>query len=336
MNVRTPETEFNIAGTDSNTAIRALTKHILDMQIAKHFLGKDSQHEKVKTARYSILQLIGSAPTWTTLTTFLQGIGKELHLFIVRDKLDIQYQQARLTVLPQMRAELPHHLTEKLSEEDIALAWQAANELSFILKNEIHPMRFFVMILDIENGGLVNELNAQGQRGSYTHPVFSIALQFADKNLQPISPAKEWVIHHPEEVLKSIHPYVQNMHEESGLFKRVRESKLTMDKMEGELLMYLHEHNIPRHNFKTNTFTVVAGNSVYTDWEHMTTKFPRFTKHFNYQLLDMSALQMMNKMTGLPVKTTVKAYNHTALEDIGESLREGQEFLAAFKLLKGM
>lgn len=318
--------------TDNDNKIRLFTRYIFDVQLATYLKGRDVQNEEVKTIRKYLLKDIGMLSTWQANMAEVVHYGQSLHELISLKKLDLNYQQARLVPLEQV-IEAPN-IVEGLTKEQIEIGYQAANELSYAFKNAIHPMRFFVGVVDIETGGLVTEINKENQRGSYFRPIFSVALQFADNDLNPITPVKEWIIHHDEETIASISDYVRNMHEQSGLLEKVRKSTLTIDKLESELLMYLHEHKIPKHNFKTNTFTIVAGNSVYTDWEFLSTRAPRFTRHFNYQLLDFSALQMCNKMTGLPIKTTVKQYKHTAVEDLAESLLEGREFLAVFKALK--
>lgn len=334
----TPETLDEVFSdfSDKTAKIRGLVRFILDHQLATYFKGRDIEHAEVKKNRQYLLKDIGLLSSWKANVAEIAHYGSVFHELAEASKVDISYQQARLvfTSVEQLQQDAPTHVVEGMSFGDIATAYQAANELSYVFKNAIHPMRFYVAVVDIETGGLVTEINNQHQRGSYFRPIFSVALQFADKDLNPTSPVKEWIIHHDEDTIASISEYVRNMHEQSGLLEKVRKSTLTIDKLEGELLMYLHEHKIPRHNFKTNTFTIVAGNSVYTDWEFLSTRCPRFTKHFNYQLLDFSALQICNKMTGLPIKTTVKQYKHTAAEDLAESLLEGREFLQVFKALK--
>lgn len=322
-----------------STHFRKAVSQLLDAQFVG-IVGNDAKCEQAVEYIRGVLSEVHNVNPTYALTKGVEFYGTQMAKLIEEGK-HLQYPTPRLQ--PVEHYDFLAEMFEKrcLTAQDIQVAYELAKELSYAFKNAMHPFRFHVVVLDVETGGLASDLNAEHQRGSYYHPLFSVAVKVVKPVKSPAgewgweetAPLTEWVFHYPEETLehlKRTNKYVYEMHEKSGLLEKVRASDLTPDKLEATLLWYFQEYKVPKHNWRTNTVTCIGGNSIYTDYEYITSRAPRVGRHLNYQLLDFSALQIMNKMTGLPVKSLRKNYSHSAGNDVEESLEEGLAFLRFF------
>ena len=226
---------------------------------------------------------------------------------------------------------VPSEETKPLCENiDIARFRTLIGSTLLNIREVVSPPIWNVVVIDVETGGLTSYDYKLGKRGSEHYPLFEVAVQVVDKNLQPKAEPFVVVIHQPESEIEKLSDYVMKMHTDSGLLEKVRASKISQEEAEKMLINYLEKNGVPKHSQKQNKYTILAGNSHYTDLEWINTKMNYFSRYFSHQLLDFSAFQLLNKMTDYPVHCPVKEYNHTAEADLKETLAEGRCFHSLF------
>lgn len=203
------------------------------------------------------------------------------------------------------------------------------------LRDLLNVPLFNFLAIDTETTGFNGWLYKEGRFGQEKNLVLEIACQLLDENLQPKAEPLVLVINHPVSELDSrLDNYVRNMHTKTGLLDKVAKSTITVDEATDKLLAYLADNNVPRNNMRLNRYTVLMGSSVHFDKDFLNYWHGRLTNMFSHQLLDVSSFQVLNKALGLPVKTPVKKYDHSALEDIKETITEARCFADALKSIQ--
>ena len=130
----------------------------------------------------------------------------------------------------------------------------------------------------------------------------------------------EVTIHHPASVKDLADDYVKNMHTKNGLWDAVNNSLIEMTEAEALLTV----------GFKAvcgEKEAYMAGNSIHFDRGFLAEQMPSFPAHAHYRQVDFSTVSILaQNWTNL--RSPMKKKNHTAREDILETIEEAKFFYA--------
>jgi len=159
--------------------------------------------------------------------------------------------------------------------------------------------------LDLEMTGLQVE----------AHVILQAALIVTDAELRPVEQfsCDVW---QPEPELAKMVPFVREMHEQTGLLARVRQSKIDTHRAE-QLLLEVVTGWCPYG-------AVLCGNSIWQDRKFIDRYMPGLAAYLTYRLLDVSSVKVLARtwygQGAVYVKPTVG--EHDALVDIQNSIAE--------------
>jgi oligoribonuclease len=148
--------------------------------------------------------------------------------------------------------------------------------------------------------------------------LIEIAVLITDADLNVIDEGLDIVIRCADDVLDTMVPFVQQMHEKSGLTELVRQSTTNLGEAERQVLDYIKQH-VP--GAKT---APLCGNSIATDRGFLARDMPILDAHLHYRMIDVSSVKELARRWyprvyfGQPAKGLA----HRALADIYESVRE--------------
>ena len=109
-------------------------------------------------------------------------------------------------------------------------------------------------------------------------------------------------------------PVVVEMHEKTGLWDRLTDGT-PLHNIDSDLLSFLEQYGA------VGTMPI-AGNSVAFDARFMREYLPNAFGHLNYRMIDVSTLRLLKDRWFPETPKLEKHSDHTALEDIQESIRE--------------
>lgn len=129
------------------------------------------------------------------------------------------------------------------------------------------------------------------------------------------------VIYHPREQAEKIRaeadPYVQAMHDKSGLWEQITDPSSAISLAEADELLTEH---IKRYAPEPRTARM-AGNSIRLDLNFAGEHLPHFAQHLTYRMLDVSSWAGPAQWWA-EVPPMAKELAHTAMADIRESIAE--------------
>jgi oligoribonuclease len=145
--------------------------------------------------------------------------------------------------------------------------------------------------------------------------ILQAALIVTTKDLTPL---EEYAcdIWQPEEELRKMTPFVQDMHEKNGLIERVRGSKLELQSAEKRLL--------ERVAGWCPYPAVLCGNSVGQDKRFVERWMPGFAGYLSYRIVDVSSVKLLARAWYGEIAMFQKSEEgeHDALVDIRNSIAE--------------
>lgn len=110
-------------------------------------------------------------------------------------------------------------------------------------------------------------------------------------------------------------PYVQEMHDKTGLWDKVTGPDATyVERVELDFYNF-----IIRHVPEPRTI-MLAGNSVRLDANFIDEWLPTVSEHVHYRILDVSSIAFEASIRGIP--PFPKKYRHEAMSDIRETIDE--------------
>ncbi len=151
-----------------------------------------------------------------------------------------------------------------------------------------------------------------------TNVIVEIATIVTDDQLNVVAEGPDIVIHHPDEVLAHMDPFVVDMHTTSGLLDAIRASTTSLEEAGRRTLEFIKTH-VPEAR------TVpLCGNSIGTDRRFLARYLPDIENHLHYRSVDVSTIKELVKRwyPGADTKRPYKAGNHRALGDVHESIAE--------------
>jgi len=146
--------------------------------------------------------------------------------------------------------------------------------------------------------------------------IIEIATIVTDNQLNIIAEGPVFAIHQSEEVLERMDSWNQSHHTNSGLLKRVRESKLTAAYAEMETLKFLGEHVPPGKS-------PMCGNSICQDRRFLHREMSELERYFHYRNLDVSSIKILAQEWAPEIAQNFsKNSQHLALQDVRDSIEE--------------
>ncbi|MCL1088056.1 oligoribonuclease [Shewanella profunda] len=182
----------------------------------------------------------------------------------------------------------------------------------------------FFLFGDLETGGLNGRLD-NGQLGMEYYPIFEVAFIVTDSELNQVGEALHIVIHQDDESIARSHEWAIDVHTKSGLLAAVRASLVSLSQAEQMVIEHLKALGIPKHDRKSKTGVVFAGNSIMFDRSFIMCQMSELHEYMHYRQLDISALGLAARAWAPEVERNAikaKLYQHEALADIRESIAE--------------
>ena len=148
--------------------------------------------------------------------------------------------------------------------------------------------------------------------------IVEIATLVTDDELNVVAEGPDIVIHHAEDVLMRMDPFVVDMHTRSGLLDQIHASTATLADAGAATLAFIKTH-VPEPR------TVpLCGNSIGTDRRFLTAYLPEIEEYLHYRSVDVSSIKELVRRwyPDVLAQRGWKAGTHRALDDIRESLSE--------------
>jgi oligoribonuclease len=148
--------------------------------------------------------------------------------------------------------------------------------------------------------------------------IVEIATIVTDDQLTTVAEGPDLVIHHDDDVLDRMAPFVREMHTKSGLLDAIRASTVTLGQAGEATLQFIREH-VPQPQ------TVpLCGNSIGTDRRFLATYLPEIETYLHYRSIDVSSVKELVRRWYPKVRQARprKQGLHRALDDIRDSIEE--------------
>jgi oligoribonuclease len=175
-------------------------------------------------------------------------------------------------------------------------------------KKLLHAKSKYILWLDLEMTGLDTRVDT----------ILEVGAIITDWNFKEIG-TFEAVVHRSDHVLETMNEWCIKQHGASGLTQKVRESTLTSDEVEAQLLAFVDEH------FDKHIPVLLGGNSIHMDRRFIGAEWPNLDKRLHYRMLDVSAWKVVFEAKF--GKKFAKPEEHRALDDIRGSIIELQYYL---------
>lgn len=187
----------------------------------------------------------------------------------------------------------------------IQQAYPFVLKYTFFTENQVSTTNHLIWI-DLEMTGLdVDQCR-----------IIEIATIVTDKDLNIVAEGPVFAIHQDKSCIDAMDAWNQKHHGESGLIKRVAESKIDEKTAEQETLSFLEEHTKPGKS-------PLCGNSIYVDRAFLKRYMPNLERYFHYRMIDVSTVKELAKRWQPKLYSAFKKEGtHKALDDIRESIAE--------------
>ena len=148
--------------------------------------------------------------------------------------------------------------------------------------------------------------------------IVEIATLVTDDELEIVAEGPDLVIHHPDEVLAVMDPFVVDMHQRSGLLDAIKASTLSLEDAGRQTLEFIRTH-VPEAG------TVpLCGNSIGTDRRFLAAYLPEIESYLHYRSVDVSSIKELVRRWYPSVDRARRVTNgsHRALDDVRASVAE--------------
>ena len=152
----------------------------------------------------------------------------------------------------------------------------------------------------------------------YNDKIIEIAVIITDDNLENELYGPELIINQPHSIMNAMNPWCIDHHGQSGLTKKVLESKISTLEAQDQVLEFIKAH-IPEKGVG-----LLCGNSIHMDKEFLRKEMPLVLEHLHYRLIDVSTVKELLKRWNPEYisRAPRKIESHRALDDIKESITE--------------
>jgi oligoribonuclease len=149
----------------------------------------------------------------------------------------------------------------------------------------------------------------------YTDEIIEIATIVTDVKLNTIEDGPVLAIHQSDKILAKMDEWNTQHHGQSGLTKRVRESKITIAEAEKMTIEFLQKYVPP-------ATSPMCGNSICQDRRFLYHYMPKLEQYFHYRHLDVSTLKELAIRWYPNLAEFQKNSKHLAIYDIYDSIAE--------------
>jgi len=159
--------------------------------------------------------------------------------------------------------------------------------------------------------------------------IIEVATLITDNDLNLIAEGPVIAVHQPDSLLDAMDEWCTRTHGESGLTRRVQQSRIDTAEAERRTLEFLRQHVTPGSS-------PMCGNSVHQDRRFLEREMPELLAFFHYRNLDVSTLKELAKRWNPGAMAGFNKQNvHLAMEDIKESIAELAHYRNTFLRLAG-
>ena len=146
--------------------------------------------------------------------------------------------------------------------------------------------------------------------------IIEIATIVTDANLNTLAEGPVMAVHQSDDLLNGMDEWCTRTHGESGLTKRVQDSKISEREAEQATIRFLEE-------WVDKGASPICGNSVGQDRRFLVKYMPELEAYFHYRTLDVSTLKELARRWKPEILPGFKKQGtHLALDDIRESVAE--------------
>ena len=154
--------------------------------------------------------------------------------------------------------------------------------------------------------------------------IIEMATIITDSELNLVAEGPVIAVHQPDSLLDAMDEWCTRTHGESGLTKRVRESKVSEAEAEQQTIAFLKE-------YMESGKSPLCGNSIGQDRRFLVKYMPQLEDFFHYRNLDVSTVKELARRWRPDVLGGVKKQgSHQALDDIRDSVSELQYYREHF------
>tara|TARA_R110002096_G_scaffold6599_3_gene30196 strand:+ start:92 stop:634 length:543 start_codon:yes stop_codon:yes gene_type:complete len=154
--------------------------------------------------------------------------------------------------------------------------------------------------------------------------IIEMATIITDSELNLVAEGPVVAINQPDSLLDAMDEWCTRTHGESGLTKRVRESKVSEAEAEQQTLAFLKE-------YMGKGKSPLCGNSIGQDRRFLVKYMPELEDFFHYRNLDVSTVKELARRWRPDVLEGVKKQgSHLALDDIRDSINELRHYREHF------
>ncbi len=156
--------------------------------------------------------------------------------------------------------------------------------------------------------------------------ILEIATLITDNQLNLIAEGPNLVIHQSNKILDAMDSWNKKHHNASGLIKKVKESKTTLEEAENKTLAFIKEHCKERES-------PLCGNTIAQDRRFLHKYMPRMEAFLHYRNIDVSTLkELIARWYPENFDPPKKSGSHKAQKDIEESIKELQFYKKSYFL----
>ncbi len=146
--------------------------------------------------------------------------------------------------------------------------------------------------------------------------IIEIATIVTDQELEIVAQGPSIAVQQEEKVLQAMDDWNTEHHTNSGLWKRVVDSDISVREAEQMTIEFLQEH-VPIHS------SPMCGNSICQDRRFLAKSMPQLENYFHYRQIDVSSIkELIRRWNPQLLDGFSKTGQHLALADVEESINE--------------
>ena len=154
--------------------------------------------------------------------------------------------------------------------------------------------------------------------------IIEIATIVTDSELNTLAEGPVYAIHQHDERLNGMDEWNTRQHTQSGLVKRVRDSRISAEQAEEDTIQFLKQW-VPAGK------SPMCGNSICQDRRFLARYMPALEAYFHYRNLDVSSIkELARRWKPAILEGFKKQSRHLALDDIKDSIEELRHYRELF------
>ncbi|MDF3054649.1 MAG: orn [Gammaproteobacteria bacterium] len=178
----------------------------------------------------------------------------------------------------------------------------------------MNPHRNNLIWIDLEMTGL----NPDQDR------IIEMAAVITNPQLEVLAESPVFAIHQPDSVLDAMDEWNTKQHGKSGLIERVKNSTITNEEAQAEMIEFLMRYTPPGKS-------PMCGSSICQDRRFLYRWMPKLEQYFHYRNLDVSTVKILAYHWAPEILSTTKRESqHMALQDIHDSIAELRHYKENF------